>query len=86
MCSYIGKYNRNISSLPDSAMQIEIGVMVLRNMLDDRQPQPGAAGGLGTALVHPEKPFKHPCLILRGNPDSSVFHGNCCAGVTWYLF
>ena len=49
-------------------MEIETGVMILRNMLDDRQPQPGAAGGLGTALVHPEKPFKHPCLILRGIP------------------
>ena len=29
--------------------------MILCDVLDDRQPQPGSAGGLRPALIHPEE-------------------------------
>ncbi len=31
------------------------------------QAQAGAAGFLGVAFVHPVKPLKNPCLVLRSN-------------------
>ena len=57
-------------------------MMVLRNMLDDRQPQPGATGSLGAAFIHSEKPFKYSRLILRGDADPGIFHGNSCGSIT----
>ena len=81
MCSYVGKDNRNISSLPDPAVQTEIGVMILGDMLDNRQPQPGSAGSLGAAFIHSEKPLKHSGLILRRDADPGIFHGNRYASI-----
>ena len=41
----------------------------------DGKTQTGASGRLGTAFIHPVKPFKHPFLICFWNPDSRILHG-----------
>ena len=38
------------------------------DVLDDRQPQPGAAGSSRAGLVDPEEALEHPLLILRAMP------------------
>ena len=38
--------------------------MVGRNVFDDGETQPGAAGGPGPGRIHPEEPLEHPVLEL----------------------
>ena len=40
------------------------GVVDAGNMLDNSQPQTGAAGGLAPALIHPVEPLKNPRLVF----------------------
>lgn len=42
-------------------------------MLDDGQPQPGAAAGM--TFIHPVKPLEHPLLRLRRDADAGIRHG-----------
>ena len=43
-----------------------------RAVLDDRQPQAGAAGHLAVALVHAVKPLKHPRLVRGRNANAGI--------------
>ncbi len=43
--------------------------MIGRDVLDDRQPESGAAGGARTCLVDPEEPLEHPLLVSAGDAD-----------------
>ena len=44
-------------ALADLAFQLDAGVVDPGNVLDDGQPQAGAAGGFAPALIHPVKPL-----------------------------
>ena len=44
------------------------------DLLDDGKPQPGAAGGLAAAFVHPVEPLKDAALGLFGDADAVVLH------------
>lgn len=49
-------------TLTDLAFQLDAGVVDPGNVLDDGQPQAGAAGGFAPALIHPVKALKHTGL------------------------
>ncbi len=42
------------------------------NVLDDRKPQSGAAGGLGAALVHAVEPLEHAGLAVLRDADAVI--------------
>ena len=50
-------------------------------MLDDGQPQAGAAGGFAPALIHPVKALKHTGLRFFRDADAVVFHGEGAVAV-----
>ena len=54
------------------AFQLDAGVVDAGNVLDNSQPQTGAAGGLAPALIHPVKPLKNLFLFLFSNAFTSV--------------
>ena len=58
------------------ALQRDLGVMALGHVLDDGEPQTGAAGGTAVAFVYPVEPLKDPLLMLRGNADAGVADGD----------
>ena len=45
-------------------------------MLDDAQAQAGTAGGPRTGLVHAVEAFEDALLLLLGDADSLVDHGD----------
>ena len=57
------------------AFQLDAGVVDAGNVLDDGQPQTGAAGRLASALVHAVEPFKNAGLGFFWNADAVVLHG-----------
>ena len=50
------------------AFQLDAGVVDAGNVLDNSQPQTGAAGGLAPALIHPVEAFEHAGLRVFGIP------------------
>ena len=44
-------------------------------MLDNSQPQTGAAGGLASALIHPVEAFEHAGLRIFRNADAVILDG-----------
>src|SRR3954451_1208199 len=47
--------------------QPDLPAVVGQHVLDDRQPQAGAAGGPGAGRVDPEEPLEGPLLVLGGD-------------------
>lgn len=47
--------------------------MIVDNTLNNRQPQPGAAGAAGTVAAY--KRLKQVLPLLRFNPRSIIFYG-----------
>ena len=49
------------------------GTVVIRHgVFYDRQPQPRAANGPGTTLIHPVKPLKDSALIPLRDADAGI--------------
>lgn len=63
-------------ALAGNAVHLHSAVVVEDGVLDDGQPQPGAAGRLGVALVYPVEPLEYAALVLRGDADAGVGHGD----------
>ena len=61
---------RSRMDVPRSSLlsQVDGAAVQHRDMLDDGQPQSGAARRLGTTLVHPVEPFEHPALRFLRMP------------------
>ena len=59
-------------ALADLAFQLDAGVVDPGNVLDDGQPQAGAAGGFAPALIHPVKALKHTGLRFFRDADAVV--------------
>ena len=68
-------------ALADLAFQLDAGVVNPGNVLDDGQPQAGAAGGFAPALIHPVKALKHTGLRFFRDADAVVFHGEGAVAV-----
>ena len=54
------------------ALQVDRAVVILGDMAHNGQPQAGAAGLLGAALIHPIEPFENPALMLRWDADTGI--------------
>ena len=59
----------------DLAFQPNTGVVDAGNVLDDGQPQPGAASGLTPALIDPVEPLEHAGLGFFRDADAIVLDG-----------
>src|SRR5699024_9140087 len=57
---------------PHLAVQADAGVVDAGDLLDDGKPQPGAAGGLAAAFVHPVEALQDAALSLFGDADAVV--------------
>ena len=51
------------------------GVVDAGNVLDNSQPQTGAAGGLAPALIHPVEAFEHAGLRIFRDADAVILDG-----------
>ena len=58
----------------DLALQVDAGVVQQGDMLDDGQPQAGAAGGLAAAFIHAVEPLKHAGLAVLGDADAVILY------------
>ena len=67
--------NGNGRALVHFAFQLDLGVVDAGDVFDDGQPQPGAAGGLAPALIHPVEAFKYAGLRFLGDADAVVLDG-----------
>ena len=63
--------------LTGHALQAHVSAVGLGNLPDHRQAQTGAAL-LSPNGVHLVKPLPHPCLLVRGNANPVVPHGEQC--------
>ena len=59
----------------DLAFQPDAGVVDAGNVLDDGQPQPGAASGLAPALIDPVEALEHAGLGFFRDADAVVLDG-----------
>src|SRR5580692_5074191 len=50
-----------------SILRAHLAPVQFHEMLDDRQPEPGAAGVAGARLVHPVKPLEDARQVRFGN-------------------
>ena len=64
----------NGCALPLHAVQLYRCVVHLGNMLNDGQPQPGAAGLFAAAFVHSKEAFKDTLPVLLRYADAGVGH------------
>ena len=67
--------NGNGRALVHFTFQLDLGVVDAGDVLDDGQTQPGAAGGLAPALIHPVEAFKYAGLRFLGDADAVVLDG-----------
>ena len=44
-------------------------------VLDNGEPQPSASRRFGAAFVHPVKPLENALLLVQGNADAGIAHG-----------
>ena len=78
-----GNATRNVVPLPDLAGHPHRAVHRLGQVLDDRQPQPGAAHLAAAGLVHPVEPLEDPRQVRAPgcrSPVSSTSKQTCSAG------
>ena len=57
--------------------------MTHADVLDEAEPESGSARCAVAGFIHPVKPFKHACLLVRGDTDSLVGHDDvhvCVSG------
>lgn len=57
------------------AFQLDAGVVDAGNVLDNSQPQTGAAGGLAPALIHPVEAFEYAGLRVFRDTDAVILDG-----------
>ena len=57
------------------AFQLDAGVVDAGNVLDNSQPQTGAAGGLAPALIHSVEAFEHAGLRILRDADAVILDG-----------
>src|SRR5437660_9179199 len=58
------------------APHADAAVVIGRDVFDDGQPQPTAAGGARTRLVAAEEPLEDPFLIFERDSDAPVGDGD----------
>ncbi len=56
------------------AMQVDVGVMQLRAVLHDGQPQTRTAHGAAATLVHAIESLEDTQLLIRRNADTRILH------------
>ena len=59
---------------PQLAVDVDLGVVVGRSVLDDGQAQAGAAGGPGAGLVHPVEAVEHLGQLVLRDAYAGVGH------------
>ena len=60
----IREMNLNGGTLAGGTFQMNVRMVLMCGVLDDRKPQPGAAAFLGVAFVHAVEPLKDPALCF----------------------
>ena len=68
------KCERERRPLVNAAFHSHGPVVRRHQVLDDREPQPGAAQFARARLIHAIKAFEQARQVFRGNPDSGVAH------------
>src|ERR1700709_1362839 len=58
------------------APELDVTAVVGRNVLDDRQPQPGATGRSTARLIDPEEPLEDAFLMLGSDTEAAVGDGD----------
>ena len=59
-----------------AVLDVDAAAVQLDQVLDDRQPEAGAAGIAGARLVHAVEPLEDARQILVGNARTFVGHGD----------
>ena len=54
------------------ALDLQISRQIVGSVLDDGQPQAGAAQFLGVTFVHPVKPLKYSSQLLLRDADAGI--------------
>ena len=63
------------AAAPELALDLQARLVARQHVLDDGQPQPGAAGAARAAAVDPVEAFGEPRDVLRLDADAGVAHG-----------
>lgn len=74
--------NPDVGTFAQFALQLEVGVMLSDDMLDNRKAKPGTACLFGTALVNTVKPLEYPflidpCRLRNGTGYQSLYECTC---------
>jgi hypothetical protein len=67
---------KNVVPVPGAALHPNLAALRLDDMLDDGEPEAGAALLARPRLVHPVEALENPRLGLRGQPRAVVTHAD----------
>ena len=71
----------NVEPLPSRLQTFHLAAVSGDDVLDDAQPQTGAAGDARTCRIDAVEPFEDSLRVLGGEPDALVGHGDLNAFV-----
>ena len=75
------KVNAKSAAFSKLAVYCNMSAVGLGNVLDNRQPQTGAAHGAAAGLVYAVKPFKKPWQMLFCDANSLILDLNLNLGI-----
>src|SRR5512135_3381402 len=76
-----GQADGETASLAAFAVDLELRLVAQYDVLDDREAEPGPAGGAGAAAVDPVEALGQPRQVFRGDADPGVAHLEHAAAV-----
>src|SRR5699024_781235 len=74
--AHLGQPEREGRALAGQRPGGDLAAVIARDVLHDRQAQPGAAGRARAGAVHPEEPFEDPLQMVLGDADPLILHGD----------